>query len=187
MNLNIKKLNALPSTFEPSTLYFVRDAEGYLNVSFSNQAGTAVSTIVTIADIRDEVANSLGAYNNLTVYNTYAEMTAATPTKPEFAFVVDASGDTTVTSDSAFYIFNSTWTKVSEFESMDVSLHWDNIIGKPTSTPAQIDAAVAVAHSHANAAVLDGFSEDPTLGLMYKGEEVYTAADGSLVQVTQEW
>ncbi|MNG09211.1 hypothetical protein D3C84_926220 [compost metagenome] len=42
---------------------------------------------------------------------------------------------------------------------MDVTLTWDAIQGRPTSTPAQIDSAVSQAHSHANKATLDKFSE----------------------------
>lgn len=48
------------------------------------------------------------------------------------AFVEDASGDTTVNSGGAYYIYNGTaWVKTAEAESMDVVLQWTAIQGKP--------------------------------------------------------
>lgn len=42
---------------------------------------------------------------------------------------------------------------------MDVALTWANITGKPTSTVAQIDAAVANSHTHTNKTQLDKVGE----------------------------
>lgn len=48
------------------------------------------------------------------------------------AFVEDASGDTTVNSGGAYYIYNgAAWVKTAEAESMDVVLQWTAIQGKP--------------------------------------------------------
>ena len=54
---------------------------------------------------------------------------------------------------------------------MDVSLTWAAIQGKPTSTPAAIDAAVSQAHSHTNKSTLDNISADAD-GLLYAGQPV---------------
>lgn len=64
-------------------------------------------------------------------------------------WVVDASGDTTVTAGAAEYIWTGTaWAKLSEAESLDVTVTWSNISGKPTSAVVDIDNAVALKHSH---------------------------------------
>jgi hypothetical protein len=48
-------------------------------------------------------------------------------------WVVDASGDTTVTSGAAEYIWTGTsWAKLSEAESLDVTVTWSDVSGKPT-------------------------------------------------------
>ena len=51
-----------------------------------------------------------------------------------FVWVVDASGDTTVTSGSALYLWdseNSTWLKCTEAESMDLVVDWTDVQNKP--------------------------------------------------------
>lgn len=75
---------------------------------------------------------------------------ALNPTRAIYVYVTNATGDSTVASGGATYLFNptnSTWIKTSEAESMDVSVNWASITGKPTSSAAQIDAAVAASHS----------------------------------------
>jgi hypothetical protein len=42
---------------------------------------------------------------------------------------------------------------------MDVVLQWANIQGRPTSTPAELDDAVAKVHVHANKLTIDKISE----------------------------
>lgn len=55
---------------------------------------------------------------------------------------------------------------------LNISLDWANITNKPTSTVAQIDSAVANAHTHANKAQLDKIGEDGTGALTYNGQAV---------------
>lgn len=77
-------------------------------------------------------------YKECLVYLTYAAMQAETGMiSGNQAFVVDASGDPTVESGSAEYIYHdSSWIKIAEVESMDAILEWANIVGKPsTFTP----------------------------------------------------
>lgn len=82
-----------------------------------------------------------------------------------FAFVKNAEADPTVKAGFAIYYKKSSgWKKVFEEEAMDqdiselVTIQWDNVVGRPVSTPAEIDAAVAKAHEHANQDVLDKIS-----------------------------
>ncbi|MBO6511012.1 MAG: hypothetical protein JJ979_21435, partial [Roseibium sp.] len=71
-------------------------------------------------------------------------------------------------------------TKVAEYESMDVTITWASITGKPSSSPSLIDDAVTQRHTHANATTLDKIGE--TGGRM--------TFDGSAVGadwLTQNW
>lgn len=89
-------------------------------------------------------------------------------------FVLDATGDPTVKSGGATYIWmpNLSWRKLSEDESMDVTLSWDTLENKPQSTVADIDLAVARQHAHANKTELDALSDDGTGNLLYKGKRI---------------
>lgn len=67
---------------------------------------------------------------------------ALTPTSGQIVYVVDATGDNTVTSGAASYIYDGVnWQKVSEFESLDVVLNWANIQGKPNVIDVQVSAS----------------------------------------------
>jgi hypothetical protein len=141
------------------------EATGYLPNSIINPSVLAITT---------EFAN-------------IAAMLASTDVPAgQLVWVTDASGDTTVTSGWAVYrkkvgtgIDYTTltgWQKVAEAESLDVVVSWDNIQGKPSSTPAEIDQAVADDHTHSNKAALDdladattGTAPDQVIGLTYKG------------------
>lgn len=79
-------------------------------------------------------------------YNTYEEMLRS-PDPGLINYVTDASGDPTVNSGFAVYRYsNGIFTKVYEGEMMDpdlgMSFEWSKIVGGPTSTPTDIDAAV---------------------------------------------
>lgn len=75
-------------------------------------------------------------------------------------WVIDATGDSTVTTGAALYIWdNIEWKKVSEVESLDVVLDWADIQNKPTSSVTDIDDAVTKKHIHTNKdTVLDKLS-----------------------------
>lgn len=58
-------------------------------------------------------------------------------------FVKDASGDATVSSGGAEYLYDgSKWIKTSEEESLDLVLSWANVTGKP-------DTFIPSSHQHA--------------------------------------
>lgn len=43
---------------------------------------------------------------------------------------------------------------------MDVIVQWSSIQGRPTSTPTEIDQAVADSHTHANLTTINKISEE---------------------------
>lgn len=66
-------------------------------------------------------------------------------------YVTDATGDTTVNSGGAYYLYNGTgWIKTAEAESLDLVLQWANIQGAPTSMPANGGNADTVDNKHAS-------------------------------------
>lgn len=82
-----------------------------------------------------------------------ADITARNAVSDKFSglhvWVTNASADATVTSGAAEYIWNgSAWIKISETESLDVTVNWADITSKPSSTVANIDSAVTSKHTH---------------------------------------
>lgn len=66
-------------------------------------------------------------------------------------YVTDATGDSTVNSGGAYYLYNGTgWIKTGEAESMDVVLQWANVQGKPSALPADGGNADTVDGKHAS-------------------------------------
>lgn len=93
-----------------------------------------------VADIT--ARNALSAFKGLRVY------------------VIDATGDATVASGGADYIYDgSAWIKTGEAESMDVVVDWSNLTNKPTSSVANIDTAVTNSHTHSNKTLLDTYTQ----------------------------
>lgn len=62
--------------------------------------------------------------------------------------------------------------KISEAESMDITLNWSDIVGKPTSSAAAIDAAVSNSHTHLNKTQLDKVGEDGNGDMTYNSQNI---------------
>ena len=76
------------------------------------------------------------------------------PKQGDLCWVKDASADESVNSGAAQYIYDgSAWVKIAEAESLDFVVNWADIQGKEA-----VDTAMAKAHEHANADVLNGIS-----------------------------
>ena len=121
-------------------------------------------------------------------YNNIAGLLAANANdvvEGQLVMVVDASADSTVTSGWAIYrrlvgssdlTQLSSWQKIAEAESIDVTVTWDSISGKPNNTAAEIEQAVTDDHTHANKEVLDLITYD-TAGLKYNGNLIAFDSD----------
>lgn len=175
-NLKIRKVNTLPGTYEGSTLYMVKHATNpnLFDLYLSTTDGTSVRHIITQSDISSMITSAVAAFNTVEVVADIAARNALVLTANAQVLVLDATGDSTVTTGAALYVYDyatTTWHKVSEFESLDVVLEWASIQNRPTSTVAQIDQAVSDSHTHANKALLDLLSQ--TSGhLYYNGQPV---------------
>lgn len=185
--LAIFKETALPTQLAANGIYLVAPQSNtdYLEIYVTDKTGAAVRRTVNIDDVTALIDEALAhlieapseptapeAVKSLTVVQNIAERDALALTESAFIYVVDASGDSTVNSGSASYVYDvvtSQYYKVSEYESMDFILSWENLTNKPSSTVAQIDGAVQNSHSHANSAVLDKLSTDADGNLTFNG------------------
>lgn len=168
----------LPGTLQPYSIYYIAPtgSPNYVEVYVTDSSGTA-RRIIKQSDIQAMINSTIAAANELTIVANIAARDALSPTKVMYVYVQDATGDATVSSGGATYMYNpatSAWIKVSEAESMDVVLNWSNIVGKPSSSPAQIDAAVAATHTHSNKTQLDKVGEDAGGNFTYNGSIPYT-------------
>lgn len=145
----------------------------------SNAAGTAVRRLPNRDDIQNDIQTmvnqAVAGTSHLYVVADIAGRDALTPTVVTQALVIDATGDTSVVSGAATYVYDpvgDAWSKIAEHESMDVILQWANIQGRPSSTVAEIDDAVSKRHSHANLTSLDKVGEDVDGLLQFNGDYV---------------
>lgn len=171
---------AMPGTFVPYAIYFIAPSgdAAHVEVVVTDAAGTGSRHVVNKSEIQSMIDTSMasaGASDLLIVADITAR-NALTPTGNVYAYVTDATGDSTVGSGGATYLYDfatTTWLKVSEAESMDVVLSWANIVGKPTSAVADIDDAVTKRHTHSNKTQLDLLGDTGGL-LTYNGNQVKT-------------
>ena len=111
-NLQTELNNRSLITHDHDTRYPVLDGDNKIPVTYLPAEYKESVVVLTITD-RD----------NLT--DTYEGLRA---------YVIDASLDSTVNIGGAGYIYyNSSWIKMYEEESLDISLDWTNILNKPTS------------------------------------------------------
>jgi hypothetical protein len=155
------KVTALPGTLVANSIYYVTVSgkPDLVEIYVVNSAGTAARHVLNEADVAVMISSAMNGGNQLTIVNDIAARNALLPlTVAKWVYVVNATGDATVAAGGATYLYNPTtlaWVKAGESESMDLVLSWANLTGKPTSSVAAIDAAVAASHTHANKATLD--------------------------------
>jgi hypothetical protein len=176
-NIQFLKVNSLPGgTLQPDSMYFVANgnfAEAYL----TDSTGTAKAIVNTAAV--QAIVTAMGGGGGGASFQIVPDIAArdaleSSLTANALVLVVDATADPDVTSGAAMYAWdalNEVWIKIYEAESLDVTLDWDNIVGKPTSTAAAIDSAVSQSHTHANKATLDKLGEGSD-GLTFNGTPV---------------
>ena len=177
--LKVFKETTLPGTLQANSIYYVTSANAeYVEVYVTSSSGVA-RRVPKIEDINSAISNAIVSGSSLAIYATIADRnTNALNNNHTYVYIIDATGDATVASGGATYLYNTTttiWVKVSEAESMDVVLNWADIQNKPTSSVTDIDNAVTLRHSHTNATVLNALSQDVAGNLLYNGNPVPTA------------
>lgn len=151
------KVASLPGTLVANAIYYVSVAgnSNLLEVYVTNNTGAAARHVMSEADVAGMISSAMSGGGSLTIVDNIAARNALLPlTSAKWVYVVNATGDTNVASGGATYLYNpstSAWVKTGEAESLDLVLSWARLTDKPSSTTAQIDAAVAASHSHTNA------------------------------------
>lgn len=70
------------------------------------------------------------------------------------------------------YIWDGTKWNQLDTNQVSLSFKWDNLQGKPSSTPLLIDNAVTVAHGHTNKTILDKIGQSATGNFTFDGVEI---------------
>lgn len=181
--LRIFKETTVPGSLVPNAMYLVAPAgrPNDLEIFVTDNAGTATRGTLTRAIVEQMINDAFGSGGaggapNIVVADIPARNALTDMTVGQLVLVLNATGDATVASGAATYVYRTgpIWTKISEAESMDVVLNWASIQNRPTSTVAQIDAAVGASHSHTNKASLDKITEDAQGNLLYNGNLPYS-------------
>ena len=176
----VYKETALPGSLEAHAMYLIAPSAhpDLLEIYVTNaDASTPHRHVLNRTEVQAMIDASIGAANELQIVADIAARNALSPTSPIYVYVQDASADATVTSGGATYLYNPTgsaWIKTSEAESMDVTVNWSAIVGRPSSTPAQIDTAVSNSHTHSNKTQLDLIGQNGAGQMTYNGTQVKT-------------
>lgn len=175
-NYRVFKETALPGALLPNSIYLIGPTAepDYLEVVVTTSDGTATRRTLSRPDVQSMIDASTTGGNLLEVVDDIAARDAllATLDGNVLILVLDASADTTVDAGFATYAYrhaDTSLTKISEGENLDVVLQWSNIQGGPSSTPGAIDAAVSNSHAHTNATELDQIGQDADGDLTYNG------------------
>ena len=178
--LTIHKVTALPASGSrvPHAIYIVGPAANpdHCELYVTSTTGASIRRIINTADVQTMIGNAISGGSNINkIVDNIAARDSLAKTDMMQVYVVTASGaggDPSVASGGAMYMWrasNSSWIKLYEAESLDIQQTWNALSGKPTSTPAQIDAAVAASHGHANMTQLNKIGEDGSGNLTYGG------------------
>jgi len=137
---------------------------------------------VEIAAIKAAIAGQTGCQ----VLNTITERDALTSMNPgDQVWVLDATGDSTVTSGAAKYLYVSAetgWVKTGEAESLDVVVQWEKVQGTE-----EVQAAMAKAHEHANKTLLDSISTNEETGVLsVNGKNYYPGIHAVVLEADEE-
>ncbi len=176
--LKVFKETAVPATWVADAIYFITATNANFTECYVTSSTAVPRRIPNESDINSMIAAGISSANELVIVSDITERNALLPlTTVKNVFVKNATGDSTVVSGGAYYLYDpvtSTWIKTSEAESLDVVLQWSSIQGGPTSSPTQIDGAVTNSHTHTNKTQLDKVGEDGSGNLTYNGTLPYT-------------
>ncbi len=161
---SIYKETTLPGTLQSHSIYLIAPPArpDFVEMYVTGASASTVKRVIDSAQVQSMIDATVAGVSNLEVVANIAARNALTPTKNIQVLVLDATGDATVSSGAATYVYRfstTSWIKISEAESQDVVLQWANIQNKPTSPVTDIDDAVTKKHSHANKTELDKVGE----------------------------
>lgn len=176
VDVTFHRVLSVPDDLEVGGIYFVRKEGNLADLFVVGSDGVRVdilSDLYVDARVDAKIAG-------LSVLKVVADVSGrdaiASPNEGEQVYVLDASGDSTVDSGAAKYIYDgSGWVKVYEEEGIDIdfslmSVGWGQLTGKPASVVSMIDEAVDKRHGHGNKGLLDDFFLDTAGRLSFVGD-----------------
>lgn len=148
---------------EANGIYLHKDNSGHLVVTVNGSDGNigGSASTMTHQEVYDLIVETNKVISSIKLVSTIAERDSLTLDKDTLVLVIDATEDPTVDSGGAGYLYiygDGVYAKFFETEGLDIELLWDNIIGRPLSSPEDIDNTVSLKHEHSNKAVLDKLS-----------------------------
>lgn len=162
---NIVRADAVPATPVVNTLYVTKDTKQRAVLTFiGNTVANRASTLTSV-DVQTMINEALVNAGAVYTVNTLTELNAIVPTVNSVGFVRNPVSP----GDPVSYVYdlaNRVW------KSAQAPAKWADIIGKPASTAAAIDASVNASHSHSNLSVLNALSQSSNGRLAYNGKEV---------------
>lgn len=182
---HVFKETALPGSLTANAIYFIAPPSrpDFVEIYVTNAAGDASRRVIDHSTVQAMIDAAVAAGSGgAIIVDDITARDAIVPSNAQQVLVINAAGDPTVVSGAATYVWReatSAWIKISEAESLDIEVTWDALVGRPTSTAAQIDAAVAANHAHANKTQLDLVGEDENQNLTYRGAPVKTSWDST--------
>ena len=194
----IMRVTSLPSTITPSTMYILKQPTSQVaEVYFSNNNGSQLVPGITEQFITDKFASLLATgMGEIQIVETINDRNRVTKNGNSLIIVIDATGDEFGSTGTVLYLYraiNSSYFRVSVFDGSGDGVSsggggaggpvwWGSILGKPSSTPVQIDDAVSKAHTHSNQTTLDriGVTAD---GVLTVDGTVFA----NIVMVDGEW
>jgi hypothetical protein len=174
--IKLNKTTALPGTLDGNSVYLVAPSSkpGYVEMYVTNADGSQARRIINSDDIKAMIDASLAAAGSIAIVSDISARDAiSSPPNGKYVLVLDATGDNTVKNGAASYVWRadtSKWVKLTEYESMDMTITWDMIQGKPASSPSSIDTAVSNSHTHSNMTQLGKVGEDSNGDFTYNGQ-----------------
>lgn len=171
----IRRVNQLPTPREVDTLYVVvTPGKADAKLVFIGSDPAAEYGVIDSIAVDQVVEAALDGRSSIYFRNTYTDMVARKPIENGLIYVLDTTDDPMGgTGASGVYLYNKASDSFQNFPGTGgtgpTQVQWAQVLGKPVSTPAQIDKAVTDSHVHANKVVLDRVTEDAQQKLLYRG------------------
>lgn len=168
------KETSLPASLESNSIYLIAPSSrpDFVEMYVTGTSASSVKRIIDRDDVQSLIDETIDSFNKIKIVDTIADRDALDFDGVKQVLVLDASDDATVESGAATYIYDpdeDKYRKISEAESLDLDITFENISGGPNSSAAEIDAAVDLSHTHANKTELDKIGEDGSGRLTYNG------------------
>jgi len=177
--LSIHKETALPGTLAAHSIYLIAPpAKPNFIEIYVTDASAVAKRVIDETEVQALIDASISGLSLLTVVADITARDALGLATNGLVLVTDASADVTVAAGAATYIYDQaadTFTKIAEYESLDITLDWGDIQNGPAAAVADIDDAVSKRHAHANKTQLDKIGEDGNGDFTYDGALPKTA------------